>query len=114
MIAVIVEMIIGFADLHRQHDGRGKLQETLPQRPIALSGAKYSLAFRYSCSRPLHRQLHWSFHRKQRLVPDHGGVALVFGVMLIMPIGGADMPTVISLFNSYAGLSAARWASCFE
>jgi NAD(P) transhydrogenase subunit beta len=32
---------------------------------------------------------------------------LVFGVMMIIPIGGADMPTVISLLNSYAGLSAA-------
>ena len=34
-------------------------------------------------------------------------LALVFGVLLIIPIGGADMPTVISLLNSYAGLSAA-------
>src|SRR5579859_4689782 len=34
-------------------------------------------------------------------------VALVFGIMLVTPIGGADMPTVISLLNSYAGFSAA-------
>ena len=34
-------------------------------------------------------------------------VALMFGVMLVTPIGGADMPTVISLLNSYAGFSAA-------
>jgi NAD(P) transhydrogenase subunit beta len=32
--------------------------------------------------------------------------AVVFGVLLIIPIGGADMPTVIALLNSYAGLSA--------
>ena len=31
---------------------------------------------------------------------------VVFGVLLIIPIGGADMPTVIALLNSYAGLSA--------
>jgi NAD(P) transhydrogenase subunit beta len=34
-------------------------------------------------------------------------IPLLFGIMMIVPIGGADMPTVISLLNSYAGLSAA-------
>jgi NAD(P) transhydrogenase subunit beta len=34
------------------------------------------------------------------------GLALLFGVLLIIPIGGADMPTVIAILNSYAGLSA--------
>jgi NAD(P) transhydrogenase subunit beta len=35
------------------------------------------------------------------------GIPLIFGVFMVIPIGGADMPTVISLLNSYAGLSAA-------
>ena len=33
-------------------------------------------------------------------------LALLFGVLLIIPIGGADMPTVIAILNAYAGLSA--------
>jgi NAD(P) transhydrogenase subunit beta len=35
------------------------------------------------------------------------GLAFLFGVMLVMPIGAADMPVVMSLLNSYAGLAAA-------
>jgi NAD(P) transhydrogenase subunit beta len=40
------------------------------------------------------------------LFPFVIAVSLVFGVMLVIRIGGADMPTVISLLNSFAGLSA--------
>src|SRR5207302_2406150 len=40
------------------------------------------------------------------MFPIFAVLALLFGVLLIVPIGGADMPTVIALLNSYAGLSA--------
>jgi NAD(P) transhydrogenase subunit beta len=40
------------------------------------------------------------------IFPIFSGLALLFGVLLIIPIGGADMPTVIALLNSYAGLAA--------
>ena len=43
----------------------------------------------------------------RQLFPMMVLIALIFGVLLVIPIGGADMPTVISLLNSYAGLSAA-------
>ena len=41
-------------------------------------------------------------------------LSLLFGVLLIMPIGGADMPTVISLLNAYAGLSAVAMGFVLE
>jgi len=41
-------------------------------------------------------------------------LALIFGVLLILPIGGADMPTVISFLNSYAGLAAVAMGFVLE
>ena len=35
------------------------------------------------------------------------GIALLIGVLLVLPIGGADMPVVLALLNSYAGLASA-------
>jgi NAD(P) transhydrogenase subunit beta len=84
----------------------GKLQEVLPQRPITYKGQNVvnlgMLAVAVAIAvalvlNPGHRNL----------FPAMVGISLLFGVMLIIPIGGADMPTVISLLNSYAGLSAA-------
>ena len=41
------------------------------------------------------------------LVADARRLALLFGVLFVLPIGGADMPVVISLLNAFTGLAAA-------
>jgi NAD(P) transhydrogenase subunit beta len=82
-----------------------KLQELLPTRPItyplqnvcnlALLGVTLLLGAALVV-----------FPGPGWLFPLFVLLALAFGVLLVLPIGGADMPTVISLLNAYAGLSA--------
>jgi len=84
----------------------GKLQEILPQRPITYKGQNLVnfLLFGVAVVSAVYLVLH---PEASYLFPLILGISVVFGVLLVIPIGGADMPTVISLLNGYAGLSAA-------
>ncbi|HZQ20678.1 MAG TPA: NAD(P)(+) transhydrogenase (Re/Si-specific) subunit beta [Terriglobales bacterium] len=101
-----LEVIIGSLTFTGSLIAAGKLQEILPQRPIVYRGQNIvSLAVLGSAlilAIALVVNPANSF-----LFPIMVVVALVFGILLVTPIGGADMPTVISLLNSYAGFSAA-------
>src|SRR3984893_12678507 len=106
MSVLSMEVILGSLTFTGSLMAAGKLQEILPQRPITFKGqnlvnlgmlaAAIGVAG-YLVVHPDHMYL----------FPVILIVPLLFGVMMIIPIGGADMPTVISLLNSYAGLSAA-------
>jgi NAD(P) transhydrogenase subunit beta len=106
MAEIGLEVIIGSLTFTGSLIAAGKLQEILPQRPIVYKGQNIiSLAVLSSAlglAIALVIRPEYAF-----LFPIMVVVALIFGVMLVTPIGGADMPTVISLLNSYAGFSAA-------
>ena len=103
---IALEVIIGSLTFTGSLIAAGKLQEVLPQRPIVYRGQNIvSLSV---LGAALALAIILVVNPVQAYVfPAMVGIALIFGIMLVTPIGGADMPTVISLLNSYAGFSAA-------
>ncbi|HTW64996.1 MAG TPA: NAD(P)(+) transhydrogenase (Re/Si-specific) subunit beta [Bryobacteraceae bacterium] len=105
MVALIVETLLGFLTFTASMMAFGKLQEVLPQRPITYRGQNFVNLGIFAAAAGVGLALIVAPHHSV-LFPLFAGLALFFGVLLIVPIGGADMPTVIALLNSYAGLSA--------
>jgi NAD(P) transhydrogenase subunit beta len=106
MSVLSMEVILGGLTFTGSLMAAGKLQEVLPQRPITYKGQNLVnlLLFSVAVGSAVYLVLHPD---AKQLFPLVVGISLIIGVLLVIPIGGADMPTVISLLNSYAGLSAA-------
>jgi NAD(P) transhydrogenase subunit beta len=103
--ALSVEMLLGFLTFTGSLLAFGKLQEIITTRAIVYPGRNLvsigtlCLAVVSAIVLTLYPETSLAF---VLLV----AAALLFGVLLIIPIGGADMPTVIAILNAYAGLSA--------
>ena len=107
MMAVLsMEVILGSLTFTGSLMAAGKLQEILPQRPLTYRGQNVVNLSLLGVSTALAAYL-VRHPGASHLFPLMAGIPLVFGILMVIPIGGADMPTVISLLNSYAGLSAA-------
>ncbi len=106
MSVLSMEVILGGLTFTGSLMAAGKLQEVLPQRPITYKGQNLVnfLLFSVAVGSAVYLVLNPG---AKQFFPLVVGISLVIGVLLVIPIGGADMPTVISLLNSYAGLSAA-------
>jgi NAD(P) transhydrogenase subunit beta len=110
MVALIAEIIFGYLTFTGSLMAAGKLQEVkwVPQRPVTypLQNATNLLLFIATLGIAAAVALQPTAPWAPFLFPVIVVLALAFGVLLIIPIGGADMPTVIAILNSYAGLSA--------
>ncbi len=105
-VTVQLAVLIGAVTLTGSLVAFAKLQELMSGRPITFGGQKLvsGLIFLgivglavYQVITPV--PLLWTFYTVV-------GLSMVLGVMLVIPIGGADMPVVISLLNSYSGIAA--------
>src|SRR5262245_35646049 len=108
--AIVLEVILGFLTLTGSLIAAAKLQEVkwIPQRPWVYKGQNIVNFVAFGAAVVLGICVVLAPH--SGAAPWLFGViillALNFGWMLVMPIGGADMPTVIAILNSYAGLAA--------
>jgi H+-translocating NAD(P) transhydrogenase subunit beta len=87
----------------------GKLQEILPGRPIKLPGASQSMMnlVLFAIAVVSAVVLAAGTHSEALFILGILFVSAILGNMLVLPIGGADMPVVISLLNAFTGLSSA-------
>jgi len=105
MAALGFEIMLGSITVGGTIVAAGKLQEWITSKPVTFKGqnavnALMFLAiigmFVYSVVDPTQK---WAFYGMM-------GLSFVFGIMLVIPIGGADMPVVVALLNSYSGLAS--------
>ncbi len=113
MTAIGFEVLLGYLTCTGSLMAAGKLQEIIPTRPLTYRNQNIinlgllALAVIIAVTLVFRPELSWLF-------PAIIVLSLLFGVLLVLPIGGADMPTVISLLNSYAGLSAVAMGFVME
>jgi NAD(P) transhydrogenase subunit beta len=105
LVPILLAAIIGSVSFWGSNIAFGKLQEILPGRPIQLPGQQIiniALALLLVFCVVM-------FCREQTAMYFWAIALLSFllGVLIIVPIGGADMPVVISMLNSYSGWAAA-------
>jgi NAD(P) transhydrogenase subunit beta len=106
MAVLSSEIILGFLTFMGSCIAFAKLQELIPGRPFIYKGSNVvslsvlGVAAALAADLVLHPE-------RQILIFAIIALALVFGFLLVMSIGGADMPTVIAILNSFAGISGA-------
>jgi proton-translocating NAD(P)+ transhydrogenase subunit beta len=113
MAAIGAEVLLGYLTCTGSLMAAGKLQEVLPTRPLTYRNQNVinlgllAVAIVIAIVLVFRPATPWLF-------PIVIVLSLLFGVLLVLPIGGADMPTVISLLNAYAGLSAVAMGFVLE
>ncbi len=83
-----------------------KLQEIIPGKPFIYRGRNFVIGAVVAVIAVMACRVDYQ-PEQSFFLPVLIAAALVFGLLLVMGIGGADMPTVIAILNAYAGLSAA-------
>jgi H+-translocating NAD(P) transhydrogenase subunit beta len=110
-LAIVLSALIGSISFAGSMIAFAKLQELIGGRPITYAGQQFVNAALFLACAAAGIALVAGVQHEWLLWALVGGAA-IFGVLFVLPIGGADMPVVISLLNAFTGLAAA--ATGFE
>jgi NAD(P) transhydrogenase subunit beta len=106
LIPIVIGCVIGSISFAGSLIAFAKLQEIMTGRPIVFPGSKFVNGALFAGIVVLAFVLCLGTESEGLFVVMLAS-ALLFGVLLIIPVGGADMPVVISMLNAFTGLSAA-------
>ncbi|MGH3614497.1 MAG: NAD(P)(+) transhydrogenase (Re/Si-specific) subunit beta, partial [Pseudonocardia sp.] len=107
VVASLFSAVVGSVSFWGSLVAFGKLQEILPGRPIGLGRAQSALNGLLLVAAVVLAVLIGLGGTSELLIIGVLVLAALLGLMVVLPIGGADMPVVISLLNAFTGLSAA-------
>ena len=110
-LAIVLSALIGSVSFSGSMIAFAKLQELIQGRPITYPGQKVGNLVLLGAAAALGIAICAGWEAQWALVALIG-LSLLFGVLFVLPIGGADMPVVISLLNAFTGLAVA--ATGFE
>ena len=106
MAALGFEVLLGSLTVTGALIAAGKLQEWIPSQPMTYRGQNLVNFVLFAAAVTLFGMV---VVHPENATAFYGmiGIAALLGVLMVMPIGGADMPVVVALLNSYCGLAAA-------
>jgi NAD(P) transhydrogenase subunit beta len=104
-VAILLSALIGSISFSGSLIAFAKLQELLSGRPIVYPGQQFVNGAVLLAALALGVAI-LAGSGRDALIVGLIAAALVFGVLFVLPIGGADMPVVISLLNAFTGLAA--------
>jgi H+-translocating NAD(P) transhydrogenase subunit beta len=105
MTALGFEVVLGAITVGGTLVAAGKLQEVITSKPVTYRGQNLVNALLFLGVLVMLAVLVYDPSR-QALFYGLMGAAFLFGILLVLPIGGADMPVVVALLNSYSGLAS--------
>jgi proton-translocating NAD(P)+ transhydrogenase subunit beta len=105
-VAILLSALIGSVSFAGSLVAFAKLQDLVSGRPIVYPGQKVGNSLLLALAVVLGLAILFGPQEQWLLALILAG-ALLFGVLFVLPIGGADMPVVISLLNAFTGLAAA-------